>query len=76
MDDKRYNSFHKRYIFLFEGEEFCKKCNGKGKLPKPGKVMGKEGYLYLRCNICNGEGKLDWIEKVTGKKVSLIGYEA
>jgi len=47
---------------LKEGEEYCNKCEGTGRLNGP----------YRFCDKCHGEGKLDWIEKLVGKKPPLI----
>ena len=69
--EKRYNMKFKRYITLEEGEQFCPKCKGKGKVRQTQLVSITS---MLRCDKCNGDGKIDWIEKVTGKKVSYIGY--
>lgn len=65
--EKRYNSEKKQLIELYEGEEFCSKCKGKGRVPIRDNIM-------LRCNLCNGDGKIDWVEKVTGKRSKYIGY--
>jgi DnaJ-class molecular chaperone len=65
--NKRYNSNLKRYIEIREGEEFCPKCDGKGRVPKSqgiGRMLGST----LECNECLGEGKIDWVEKAVGKK--------
>lgn len=61
---RRYNSFKRMIIELAEGEQFCKKCLGRGEINrrKPDKKIKK-----LVCNKCLGEGKIDWIEKVVGK---------
>ena len=66
-DLRRYNSHKKQIIELCEGEEFCPKCFGKGKVPIRDNIV-------LTCNICAGDGKIDWVEKITGKGVRYIGY--
>ena len=65
--EKRYNAYKKQVINLKEGEEFCRKCNGKGRVPVRDNIM-------LTCSLCNGDGKYDWIEKITGKQVKYVGY--
>jgi len=71
--DKQYNVNHRRYVELQEGEQFCPKCNGKGRVKKNNLPLS----ITLECDKCLGSGKLDWIEKATGKKVKQIyGYEA
>lgn len=74
MIDKRFNYNKKCYIILNEGERFCPKCDGKGKL--------RSSYLspttdrpiahILMCDVCLGDGKIDWIEEVTGKKIKVL----
>lgn len=60
--DERNNVVLKRNIKLNPGEEFCPKCNGKGKT-----LMKKD--VTLTCSKCYGFGKLDWIENAMGKKL-------
>lgn len=66
--NKRYNCHLKKIIELSEGENFCLKCDGKGVVPKEGKIFGRKGIINLVCNKCLGDGKLDWVEKVVGKR--------
>lgn len=63
--NKRYNSNNKRYVEICEGEQFCPKCNGKGRVKKNHLPLSNT----LECSECLGTGKLDWVEKATGKKV-------
>ena len=64
MRNRRYNNHLKRFIELKDGEEFCKKCHGKGSVFRYRPYRKK---IALTCNICLGTGKLDWVEKVVGK---------
>lgn len=66
ITDKVYNINSKQYIFLDEGEEFCPKCRGRGRIIK--KSKGEKPRISLICSTCYGMGKLDWVEKVVGKK--------
>jgi DnaJ-class molecular chaperone len=67
--EKRYNYYHKKIIAIGDGERFCPKCNGKGKI-----FSGKEFYLRrifnirLTCDKCLGDGKIDWVEQAIGKQ--------
>ncbi len=67
--EKRFNTFKNKFIKLSEGEQFCKKCRGRGMVPN----KSKEKFFpfskrqFLICNICLGDGKIDWVEKVIGK---------
>ena len=65
--DKQYNMFLRNYITLKDGERFCEKCKGRGKVPKMAKPQGT-GTAMLVCNECLGDGKIDWVEEVLGKK--------
>jgi len=75
MINQRYNINKKQYIELLEGERFCPKCDGKGKVPKT-KMKGIHLTVMLQCDKCLGDGKIDWIEEATGKrKKQIYGYE-
>jgi len=65
MINKRYNINKKQYIELQEGEKFCPKCDGSGRVRKR-----KHGLpiITLKCDKCLGDGKIDWIEVAIGKK--------
>ena len=65
MINKRYNINKKQYIELNEGERFCSKCDGSGRVRNR-----KYGLpiITLKCDKCLGDGKIDWIEEVIGKK--------
>jgi DnaJ-class molecular chaperone len=66
--NKRYNSHYKTYIYLNEGEEFCRKCDGKGRIFDKRRYFSNVKIVKsLICSTCLGTGKLDWIEKVVGK---------
>lgn len=67
--NRRYNAHLKKIIELSEGEEFCSKCDGKGVVPKEGKIFACKAILPLICSKCLGDGKIDWVEKVLGKKI-------
>lgn len=69
-DEKRFNVVKKQFITLSGGEEFCKKCRGKGVVPFRGnayKNPNTPAANYLRCSECLGDGKIDWVERATGK---------
>ena len=68
--NERYNSNLKKIIKLQEGEKFCPKCDGKGRVPRCEKAMARfsETYIFLECDKCLGEGKIDWIERIVGKQ--------
>jgi len=70
--DKALNRYLNKHITLDDGEEFCPKCKGNGRLPrkKGGQIKGLT--MFLKCNVCSGEGKMDWVEKVVGKKRSTM----
>jgi hypothetical protein len=58
----------KTYIYLNEGEEFCRKCDGKGRIFDKRRYFSNVKIVKsLICSTCLGTGKLDWIEKVVGK---------
>ena len=71
MEDlnKRYNIHLKKIIIKDDGQKFCPKCNGKGRV-----TTGKEFQIRrlfnrsLVCDKCLGDGIFDWIEQATGKK--------
>ena len=66
--EERYNIYHNRLISLKEGEHFCPKCDGKGKVKDFNKYrIYKCIFISLVCNKCLGDGKIDWIETATGK---------
>ena len=65
--NKRYNIYHKKLIKLNDGEMFCPKCDGKGKLKQTGCYFTTN--FVLTCDKCLGDGKIDWIEKATGKQL-------
>jgi len=70
IDNKIFNKYKNKLVSLGEGEEFCKKCKGKGMVSIKGKFhnpFSSTKYHTLRCSVCLGDGKIDWIEKVTGK---------
>jgi len=72
--DKRYNIYHKRLISLNEGEQFCPKCGGKGKVKDYNKYrLYKSSLISLVCNKCLGDGKIDWIETAIGKSSRTLG---
>jgi DnaJ-class molecular chaperone len=72
--EKRYNKFLRNYVTINEGEQFCPKCDGKGKVPRVKSHFGLSGMLI--CDKCLGDGKIDWVEKVVGKKRNIVyGYE-
>ena len=74
--NKRYNAFHRKHITLEEGERFCTKCDGKGKVPRNNTILGQT-VILLVCNECLGDGKIDWVEEVVGKKrMVMYGYSA
>lgn len=74
--DKRYNSYLRNYITLNEGEKFCDKCKGKGKVQKGVRNLGKTGLMLLVCSECLGDGKIDWVEEVLGKQRKVVmNYE-
>lgn len=60
----RLNKFKNILISLKKGEEFCPKCDGKGRIKT--NRFNQEGK-YLKCSKCNGDGKIDWVEKAVGK---------
>ena len=65
-----FNEYKNRLITLRKGEEFCKKCKGKGLVSSKGKFHNlpfTKKYHTLICHVCLGDGKIDWIEKITGK---------
>jgi DnaJ-class molecular chaperone len=67
----RFNRFKNELIRLQEGEQFCKKCSGKGVVPNKNKIYYSSVFpklKYLTCSECLGDGKIDWIEKITGKE--------
>jgi len=69
MSDLRFNKFKNQFISLRKGEQFCKKCKGRGVVLNEN-TQNRTPFLaskYLTCSICFGDGKLDWIEKATGK---------
>jgi len=68
MINKRYNQNAKRLIKLEDGEKFCPKCDGKGRVPHKWAGYGGTRKGSLTCDKCLGEGKIDWIENATGKK--------
>lgn len=81
MTNIRYNVNTKQYIYLDEGEDFCKKCDGKGRVMSKNKVFESTNRYSLICDKCLGCGKIDWLEKITGKKylpdeLSLTGGNA
>ena len=65
---KRYNINKKQHIKLLDGEKFCPKCDGRGRVRKSKRsdVLS----IMLQCDKCLGDGKIDWIEEATGKKTS------
>ena len=69
IGDTTFNKYKNKLIYLKEGEDFCKKCKGKGMVTIKGKFrfIFSTKYHTLKCNVCLGDGKIDWIEKVTGK---------
>jgi DnaJ-class molecular chaperone len=68
MIEKRYNINYKQFITLREGENFCPKCNGKGRVLKDNRKNTTFTRSTLECNKCLGSGKLDWIEEIVGKR--------
>jgi len=76
IGDTIFNRYKNKLVSLKEGEEFCKKCKGKGVVLAPGTFRHHpftSKINKLKCNICLGDGKIDWIEKVTGKpKISAL----
>ncbi len=68
--NKRYNIYHKKLIQLNDGEKFCPKCDGKGKVKQNGYYLTTN--IVLTCDKCLGDGKIDWIEKATGKQNRLL----
>ena len=68
MMNRRYNQNKKQYIKLQEGEKFCPKCDGKGRVPKNNNSREIRFAKSLNCDKCMGDGKLDWVEEATGKK--------
>lgn len=62
---KRYNEYLKRYIEKNEGEIFCPKCNGKGKIKS--KTSYFKMIILFTCDKCLGSGKIDWVETIMGK---------
>ena len=77
-NEEVYNKYKRKVIVLSEGEEFCKKCRGRGVVYAPGKLKNPSftTKVYpLRCNECLGDGKIDWIEKVTGKQKTMSGTD-
>lgn len=77
MIHRRYNKNKKCYVELEEGEQFCPKCDGSGRVPKRnGKYASIRFAAELNCDKCLGDGKIDWIERATGKKQKQIyGFE-
>jgi DnaJ-class molecular chaperone len=75
MIDKRYNITKKQLIELEDGERFCHKCDGKGRIPRD-KKKGRHFTVQLQCDECLGDGKIDWIEEATGKKQKGVGHGA
>ncbi len=67
MIDTRYNINKKQHIKLLEGERFCLKCDGKGRVPKINKSGEHRRCIMLQCDKCLGDGKIDWIEEAIGK---------
>lgn len=68
MKERRFNKYLNSLIIVNEGEQFCKKCRGEGRVPNGPKF--RRPFLratYLQCDVCLGSGKLDWVEKATGK---------
>jgi hypothetical protein len=57
-------------IELYEGEELCPKCKGKGETYN---LQNDWGVKWQMCDRCWGEGKLDWIEMAMGKKQPMFG---
>ena len=75
--EKRYNAFLRKHISLNEGEHFCPKCDGKGKVNQKTRDFTKFNTIQLVCSECLGDGKIDWVEEVIGKKRRLyVGYSA
>jgi len=75
MIHRRYNINKKQYIKLQDGEKFCPKCDGRGKVPK-NKSSGLRFSVQLQCDKCLGDGKIDWIEEAVGKrKKQVYGFE-
>lgn len=63
MNGEKYNRFLNMFIHLNDGEEFCKKCDGRGVVPLR-KILKEKRVRNLTCNKCLGKGKIDWVEKV------------
>lgn len=69
--NERYNDYRKRLISLNEGEKFCPKCDGRGRVKEFNKY--RVNKISLICNKCLGDGKIDWIETATGKSSRVFG---
>jgi len=72
----RFNKYKKRLITLRDGEQFCKKCDGKGIVSNRLTIHDRSTFVaakYLICSECLGDGKIDWVEKVTGKAIVTQG---
>lgn len=74
IGEKRYNSNFKRFIKLNDGERFCPKCDGNGRVKR--ERIGEFPLFHstLKCDKCLGDGKIDWIEEATGKRKSFGSY--
>lgn len=71
MIEKRYNFHFKKIITLHDGEMFCHKCDGKGRVSLPiHRSNPRFVQATLQCDKCLGDGKIDWIENVVGKKIN------